>query len=204
MNITVFGSTGRTGRHILAEAPGRGHRVTAFTRRPGNLAGIPDAARVVHGDGRDAVAVAEAVAGADAVIAIVAAETRKGPHHTAAVTRMITNAMAQAGVRRFVTTSAYPIVADKPRIPMAVLRWALADAYADQAEMERVVTACDLDWTIARLNRLLDRPAAGRVLISRDLLDRPRPLSRADAAVTLLDLAGSDTYAKAAVNVGGA
>lgn len=32
MNITVFGSTGRTGRHILNLGFRRGHRITAFTR----------------------------------------------------------------------------------------------------------------------------------------------------------------------------
>lgn len=34
MNLTVLGAAGRTGRHVLEQAMARGHRVTAFTRRP--------------------------------------------------------------------------------------------------------------------------------------------------------------------------
>lgn len=202
MKITVFGATGRIGRHILAEGPRRGHRVTAFTRRPDSLTDRSALAGVVSGDGRDPEAVATAVDGADAVIAVVAG-TRKGPHHTAAVARVIIDAMRQAGVRRIVMTSAYPIVADRPRIPVAILRRVLADSYADSAEMERLLADSDLDWTVARLTRLLDRPARGGVEVSTGLLARAGSLTRADAAATLLDLAEADTYARTAVNVTG-
>jgi hypothetical protein len=69
--------------------------------------------------------------------------------------------------------------------------------------MERLVAASGLDWTVARLNRLLDRPAQGGVHVSAGLLERPRSITRADAAATLLDLAEADTYAGTAVNVSG-
>lgn len=203
MRITVFGSTSRTGAHILAEGPGRSHQITAFTRHPEKLTENSALAKIVHGDGRDPKAVATAVADADAVIAIVVAASRKGPHQTAEVSRVITEAMADAGVRRFVMTSAYPIVADKPRVPVALLRLMLSAAYADLAEMERIVSASDLNWTVARLNRLIDKPARGGVRISRDLLDKPSSITRADVAATLLDLAESDTYARTAVNICG-
>ena len=203
MRITVFGSTGRIGRHVLDQGVRRGHEVTAFTRRPQLLTSTEDLAAVVTGDGRDPEAVAAAVGGADAVIAVVAAASRKGPHHAAAVARVIVDAMAGAGGRRLVVTSPYPIVAKKPRVPIALLRLILAAAYADQAEMERIVSASDLDWTIARLNRLIDRPARGSVRVSADLLDRPSAVTRADAAATLLDLVADDAYARTAVNVAG-
>jgi putative NADH-flavin reductase len=34
MKLTVFGATGRTGRHLLTEGARRGHQLTAFARRP--------------------------------------------------------------------------------------------------------------------------------------------------------------------------
>jgi hypothetical protein len=73
----------------------------------------------------------------------------------------------------------------------------------DQVEMERLVVATDLDCTIARLNRLLDKPARGNVNISPGLLDKPRPISRADVANTLLDLTETNTYARTAVHICG-
>lgn len=203
MAITVFGATGRIGGLVLAEGVRRGHRITAFTRRPDSLTQTDSLAAVVHGDGRDHEAVARAAGGADAVIAIVSAGARKGPHQTAEVATVIIEEMAKAGVRRLVTTSAYPIVAERPRIPVAILRRILADSYADSAEMERLVAASGLDWTVARLNRLVDRPARGSVRLSTGQLARPRSMTRADAAATLLDLAEADTYARTAVNVCG-
>jgi putative NADH-flavin reductase len=157
----------------------------------------------VTGDGRDAGSVRAAISDADAVIAIISAPGRKGPHHAEAVARVLTSIMADTDVRRLAVTSAYPIVADRPRLPIALLRRLFADAYADAARMEAVVSASGLDWTIVRLNRLLDRPARGGIQISRDLLDRPRPLTRADAAAVLLDAVEKSTHTRSAINIAG-
>ncbi|MCW2858689.1 MAG: Flavin reductase [Actinoallomurus sp.] len=145
MRLTVFGSTGRTGRQVLAEGNRRGHRITAFTRRPDTIADPSTLAAILSGDGRDPDAVRAGIAGTDAVIAIIAAPSRKGPHHIADVARTITGAMSETGVRRLVITSAYPIVGAKPRLPIALLKLVFADAYADGAAMEDLVSTSGLD-----------------------------------------------------------
>ena len=189
MKLTVIGSTGRTGRHVVDQALRRGHRVTAFTRRPDALTERSRLAGVVVGDGRDPQAVASAVRGADAVIAIVAAPSRGGPHQAAEVIRVVTAAMARHGVR--------------PRLPLAVLRLVFRDAYADARAMERELQAGPLDWTIARLNRLTDKPAEGPLEITTDLLARPRPMTRTDTAAALLDIVADPRLVRCAVNLSG-
>src|SRR2546427_11942855 len=77
-NIAVIGSTGRTGRLVLDEGVRRGHSMTAFTRRPERLEGVPRLKSVVPGDGRNLDDIRRAVAGQDAVISIVSSEGR-GP-----------------------------------------------------------------------------------------------------------------------------
>jgi putative NADH-flavin reductase len=203
VKLTVFGSAGRTGSHVLSQGIQRGHRITAFTRRPDAPPRASELAAVVHGDGRDPEAVTRAVTGADAVIAIVSSAARTGPHETAEVSEVIVASMTAVGARRLVITSAYPLVGNRPRVPIAMLRVALRASYADLAQMERVVSGSDLDWTIARLNRLLDRPPRGEVTVTRDLLSRPTGITRADAAATLLDLAETSTYARSSVNISG-
>ena len=203
MKLTVFGATGRTGRHVLRQGVGRGHAITAFTRRPEALTDPATPAAVVVGDGRDPQAVRRAVDGADGVIAVIAAPSRSGPHHTAEVARVITRAMADLGVRRLVVTDPYPIVADRPRLLIWLLRRFLAAAYADALAMERIVTTTDLDWTIVRLNRLLDGPPRGTAHVSRDLLARPSSITRADAAAVLLDVVADPALARVALNVSG-
>jgi putative NADH-flavin reductase len=202
MRITVFGATGRTGRHVVELGNQRRHLITACTRRADAAAGVPYD-RLVAGDGRDPAAVADAVADADAVIAIIAAPSRSGPHQAADVARVIVDAMCRDGVSRLIFTSPYPIVATTPRIPVALLRQVFKACYADAKQMERIVSESGLDWTVARLNRLLDTPARGGLVVSRDLLYVPKKMSRADAAATLLDLAETTTYSKSAVNVCG-
>lgn len=203
MRLTVFGATGRTGRHVLQQGLRRGHVLTAFTRRPEALADPAALAAVVVGDGRDPPAVRRAVAGADGVIAIIAAAHRGGPHHAAEVTRVITQAMADRGVRRLVVSDPYPIIADRPRLLIWLLRRFLAAAYADALAMERIVTATELDWTIVRLNRLLDMPARGTAKVSRELLDKPSSITRSDAAAVLLDVVADPALARVALNVAG-
>jgi hypothetical protein len=125
------------------------------------------------------------------------------PHRLADTAQVITQAMADLGVRRLVVTSAYPIIVEDPPLTMRILRRLLAASYADGAEMERVVTSSGLDWTIVRLNRLTNKPANGRVHTSRGPLAKPRGITRADAATTLLDIAQDATLARTAVNVAG-
>jgi hypothetical protein len=178
--------------------------VTVLTRRPHLLANPEGLDRVITGNGTDPAAVRKAVADADTVVAIIGASSPRGPHQTAAVARVLIPVMTGAGVSRLVITSAYPVVAVRPRLVIGLLRFMLADAYADAADMEQVVSSQGgLAWTIARLNRLTDGPARGGTRISRELLTRPSAITRADAAAALLDIAADASLAAAAVNVAG-
>jgi putative NADH-flavin reductase len=203
MKLTVVGATGRTARHVLAEGGRRGHQLTALTRRPQALEDPTTLAAVIVGDGRDPHTVRKAIDGADAVISTVPGAARNDPHRLADVTRVITQAMADLEVGRLVVTSAYPIIVDHPPLRMAILRRLLATPYADNAAMEQLVATSGLDWTIVRLNRLTNKPAAGTVHTSRGLLAKPRAITRADAAATLLDIVADPTLARTAINVAG-
>ncbi|MEV4326323.1 NAD(P)-binding oxidoreductase [Microbispora rosea] len=201
MNITLIGSTGRTGRYVLAEALRRGHRVTAFTRNAAALETRPHA--VVEGDGRDLEKMRTAVADADAVISIINGGDSRDPHRAAEATRTVMRAMTETGVERLIVTTPYPIVARRPFLLIWLLHRLLATQYADARDLEQAVTTGDLDWTIVRLTRLTDRPATGTAVIRRELLGTPRSLTRADVATTLLDIAQEGHLSRVAVNVQG-
>jgi putative NADH-flavin reductase len=203
MRIVVFGATSRTGLHLLTEAQRRNHQIVAFTRHPDALPDTPALAAVIHNDCRDRYQVRAALDGADAVISLLPGGGRRDPHLAADTARTFTRAMSEAGVRRLVVVSAYPIVGDRSRLPMAILRRVLAIPYADNAEREQIVSASDLDWTIARLNRLTDKPATGAIVTSPDLLVKPHSITRADTAVALLDMVQDATLARTAINVSG-
>jgi putative NADH-flavin reductase len=201
MNVTVIGATGKTGRMVVAEGLARGHAITAFTSRPGQLEHHARLAGVVESDGRDLAAVSRAVDGADAVISTVPGGPRNDPYRAAEVTRTITVAMTAVGAERLVVTSVYPIVATEPRLALALLRRLFATPYADIAEVEKIVSASPLAWTIVRLNRLTNGAPTGRIRVDRELLSRPRAICRADVATVLLDIVENGLHQRMAVNV---
>jgi putative NADH-flavin reductase len=201
VRLTVFGATGRTGRHVLEQGLSRGHAITAFTRRPHELESVDSRVTVVRGDGRDPRAVLQAIEGADAAILIIPGGSRKDPHVATDVARTVVGAMIQAGTSRLVVTSAYPIVGSGRR--SAILRLLFATPYADVRAMEGIVSTSQLDWTIARLNRLSNRQPTGNLHITPDLLPRPVGLSRSDAATALLDIVEEPTLARIALNIAG-
>lgn len=67
MKIIVFGATGGTGRHLIAQALAAGHHVTAFARDSAAIAPRPGLT-VVAGRTGDSDAVGNAIAGHDAVL----------------------------------------------------------------------------------------------------------------------------------------
>ncbi len=60
MNLTLFGATGKTGRHLLEQALAQGRTVTVLARSPAKLAQRHDRLIVIQGDIREAAKVAQA------------------------------------------------------------------------------------------------------------------------------------------------
>jgi putative NADH-flavin reductase len=71
MKLALFGASGKTGRHLVEQALAKEYSVTALARTPDKLARYHDRLKVIQGDIRDASKVAEAVAGADAVLSVL-------------------------------------------------------------------------------------------------------------------------------------
>ena len=67
MRVAVLGGSGRIGRDVLTWALAAGHEVAALARDPASLPGAAGLT-VITGDATDAGAVAEVLAGADAVV----------------------------------------------------------------------------------------------------------------------------------------
>lgn len=203
MRITVIGAAGRTGAHVVTECRRRGHDVTALARRPGSVPGDTAGITAVTGDARDPATAREAVMSADAVICTVPGGGRREPLLAQSVVASLIPAMRSAGVTRLVVTSAYPIVGERPRFAMWLLRGAFRTAYADGAQMEELVRGSGLDWVVVRLNRLTDGAATGALRTTTGQLAAPTRVTRADAANLLVDLAGASTPSCVAVNVSG-
>ena len=212
MKLTIVAATGGIGRQLLEQAIAAGHDVTAVARKPQDLA----VARAVAADlaSVDPAALQPAVAGADAVLSALGPRTKADAGVAARGTKVITQAMRAAGVRRIIVVSAAPIGTipspGRPHPPRhdpgdgfiiryvadPVVKRALREHYADLARMEDVLRASDLDWTAVRPPRLTDKPATGRYRTAYGQnLRRGVFISRADVARYMLSaLENAETF----------
>ncbi len=198
MNIIVFGATGTIGRHLVALALSRGHRVTAFARRPSALDADDPGLTRRAGDVLDREAVEDAVAGHDAVL-IALGSGRKGGVR-APGTENVVAAMRHRGVRRLVCLSTLGAGDSRALLTFFWKRimfgFLLREAYADHEAQEAIVRRSDLDWTLVRPGAFTDGPATGGYRHGFPPTEKnlKLKLSRADVADFMLRQLTDDRY----------
>jgi len=100
MRVLIFGATGRTGKHLIAQALAQGHFVTAFARTPSKLSISHERLHIVQGDVLDVASVEKAVEGQEAVFCVLGLKFG-GPTTTLVKgTQHIIQAMKRHGVQR--------------------------------------------------------------------------------------------------------
>jgi len=155
--ILVLGATGHIGQQVLDLALARGHHVTAYVRSPQKLTRSHAQLRVVKGGLESADELVGALAEQDAVISALGPPAREAFRPSRLMTECAATtvaAMTRAGVRRLAIVSAAPLFPERG-LKFAFFRWFLAHHLRDLQSMEAVVTATNLDWTIARPPRLV-------------------------------------------------
>ena len=188
MRVLVFGATGLTGEKLVEYASWQGHLVTAFVRDPAHAPFEADV-RVRAGDVTDPRAVANTIAGQDAVLCALGAATpiRRSPSLVEGV-RHITSAMSASGLTRLVYLSFLGVPGGRHQLS-ALGRYVVApillhNIAADHAAKERLIRESGLDWTIVRPPRLTNGPRTGTTRHGEQIHARqvvPR-VSRADVA----------------------
>jgi uncharacterized protein YbjT (DUF2867 family) len=208
MRLTIFGATGRVGRHLVEQAAAVGHEVTAVVRNPGKLTAGVRKVTADLGD-PDPVALTSAIDGADAVLSGLGPRKKAEHGIVSQGTRAIAAAMRDTGARRLlvisgvgVATVPTPSRPDPPRrepgagflmrylaTPMA--RLTLGGHFTDTAMMEDLIRQSALDWTIMRIPYVVDKPPRGvyRTAYGQTLRN-PFRIAAADAAHLMLRLAG--------------
>ena len=206
MKLLVFGASGPTGGHIVAQALEQGHEVTALVRDPGKFAVSHPRLKIALGNAEDAAAVAEAVRGQSAVLsALGRRKTLKSENLIANSMRCIIAAMERYGVLRLVLMSAFGVGEsrrDAPLVPRILYRLMLSDIFADKLAGEKLLRESRLEWTIVYPVLLTDGPRTGdyRVGERLELSGMPK-ISRADVAEFMLKELYDAAYLKRVVAI---
>lgn len=205
--ILIMGATSGIGKCATDEALARGLAVRAFARGAASLTPT-DLLTPVPGDARDPDDVAAALGGARAVIMALGIRERLAmlwERETlfSEATRVLLDAMPQAGVRRLVAVTGFG--AGRSRSAMSRIeslghKAILGRPYADKDRQEDLITTSDTDWTIARPVILRNSPRSGRVQVLRAPSTwRNGLVGRADVAMYLVDAVEQDLDIRADV-----
>ena len=200
MRLTIFGPTGRTGRHLVQQALAAGHELTAYARTPSKLDLHHERLAVIQGDVYEAEKVAAAVAQADAVLSVLG-PTRHGPKDVMAVgLQNIVAGMKQHGLRRLIVTTGagVPAPQDRPTLINNIISFLLKlispDVLADSLRGIQIVRDSGLDWTVVRAPMLVENPKVTNYHVGFLGPKMGRTLSRANFADFMLKQLEADTY----------
>lgn len=143
MNIAIVGATGFVGSHVVPHLVKAGHHVIAVSRTGRRLPDWTDAVEARAADVTTGTGLDEALAGADAVVHLVAipreTKGRRFEEVNVRGTRRVVEAAQRAGIRRLVHLSVLGVV-DDPKL--GYLR--------SKALGEQIVREGSLEWVVLR------------------------------------------------------
>jgi len=202
MKIAIFGGTGRTGLHLVQQALSEGHQVAVLARTPAKLTMKNDALKVVQGDVKDAKAVEQTIAGADAVISVLGPTNNDPTFEVSQGMANIVAAMNQQRVRRLIISAGAGVgdPNDAPKLFNHVMNFLLKlmakNVLADMTKVVEMVRSSGLDWTVVRLPMLTDDPKTGSVKVGYVGKGMGARIARADIADFILAQLKDKTYSQ--------
>ena len=165
MKLAVLGSTGITGGHVVRQALGDGHEVTALVRDPRRVTYSHTRFAVIPGYPTTPEDVERCVRGADAVVHCLGIGGKGDGTSTTLVSESVSvtlASMAKHGVPRIVCMSNVGAggsgtwFANRVVIPL-FFRWVLP-IIEDKDRMEASLRASTVEWVSVRLPRIVAGP----------------------------------------------
>ena len=204
MKLTVFGSTGGVGQHVVAQVLEAGHAVTAFTRKPAMMTQSHPDLTVMRGDVLDPVAVQRAVAGQDVVICTLGMPLLNNDRLRTCGTANIVAAMEAVDVKRLVCLSSLGVSESRALLPLLykilIFPTVMKRLLVDHAGQEALIAQSSLDWTVVRPGNFTRGERTGNYAhgFTPPDADLSFKISRSDVADFILRQLSDDTYRKRA------
>jgi putative NADH-flavin reductase len=200
MKVTIFGATGRTGKHLVKKALEANFQVTAYARTPEKL-GIEDPnLALVQGELDNREAVFRAIQGADAVLSGLGAVRGGSAKVMVPAATSILAAMKEHNVKRLIWATGAGVQApeDQPafinKLIGFLLKLTAREVLEDSLAGAEMIQNSGLDWVIARGPMLTDDPGTGQYRVGYVSGEMGRTLSREDFAEFMLKQVESDEW----------
>ena len=215
MKVAIIGASGKTGTQLVGESLKRGYQVAAVCRdasveKLDTFAGRDGFSLMTAPVVSDEATLTRALAGCDAVVAILFAVRRLKA--TELVTSLASAAAAN-GVKRMVFTAGEvtagleegEVYTLRQRIMLAVappLTWLSPYSVTNMLKASVMIRQqADWEWTIMRAPRLHNKPAQGYRLCKICEVTAAHALSREDYAACMLDSLGESEHHRRTLTV---
>ena len=208
MRFFILGATGKTGSQLLDLALQNGHSVTAFVRSPQKLPQDRPGLTVIQGSPADVPAMAQAMAGHDAVFSVLAppmGEILRAPSKRAwsmaGYAANVVQAMKQAGVKRLLAFSSAGLFPGQSLF-VRMLSFPARHHMADLKAMEEVYQASGLEWTLLRPTWMGAGESEAYRLAAGALPDGSKAMHFRGLAKFMLDAAAESSHRRELLGIG--
>ncbi len=207
-NVVVLGANGGIGKHAVQSALKAGYKVTAILRTPSKLEITHPNLQIVQGNIMNPETLEKYLKNNDVVISAIGKNSLKKTTLYSQGNKNLIEAMKRAGTNRAFFISASGLEVNPTHSWLVkfatknILQTLLHNMYADLWEMEKIVKESNIDWTIMRPPKLLDKPETGNYRMALDkFISKGFTISRADVAHFMIKNLSNEAIIKKTVEV---
>jgi putative NADH-flavin reductase len=202
MNITIIGASAGIGLETVKRALNRNHSITTLSRSEIEIDGNKSLTKVL-GDATNKADLLNSIQNADAIIITLGTgKNMKATTLFSDFAKLIIEIHKEKKIEvPFIFVTGFGAGESKNYVSWLVkmfLNYLLKDVYADKTDMEEIITNSDLNWTVVRPGRLLDKELTEKYRIENKLFKGINigGINRADVADFLIKQAEKQTELK--------
>jgi putative NADH-flavin reductase len=200
MNITIIGASAGIGLETVKRGLNRNHSITTLSRTE---IAEKKSIKMILGDATNKADVTNAIQNADAlIITLGTGKNMKATTLFSDFAKLIVEIDRENKIAiPFIFVTGFGAGESKNYVSWLVkmfLKYFLKDVYADKTKMEEIITNSDLNWTVVRPGRLLDKELTEKYRIENKLFKGINigGINRADVADFLIKQAEKQTELK--------
>ncbi|CAF0936487.1 unnamed protein product [Didymodactylos carnosus] len=193
MKISIFGSTGPTGRELVNQALEKGYKVSTLVRNPLDI--VHANLTVIKGNIFDIEAVKNVIENSDAVISVLGFTPQlfgeKSTDIYSKIASLLVKAMTELNLKKLMFCTSAGVENDPNEIwfyKHILKPLLLQKVYDDMQLAEKIITESSLDWILVRPARMTNGSLTTQFRVSeRFRSSGGTAISRADTAFFMLN-----------------
>ena len=207
MNITIIGASGGIGLETVKRGLNRKHTITTLSRTEIKLE-ENKSLKMIMGDATHKADLLHSIQNTEAIIVTLGtAKNMKATTLFSDFAKLMVEIHRENKINvPFIFVTGFGAGESKNYVPWLVkifLKYMLKDVYADKTKMEDIITESDLNWTVVRPGRLLDKELTEKYRVENKLFKGINigGINRADVADFLIKQAENQTEFKKYIGI---